>query len=285
MGGTQKCKGRNQRWPYSLLVALLAMAQLSCGRGERLKAPALASPITRRSDEVTLPAQHRLRHRAAYPWEGVYSGSHLKITKEHLRCRGARHAPLKEGVGEDGAKFALFDCGGPRSHSLPCREGKEEVYPILLELLNWVQDKSGKRVIVTCGHRCPAHNTYSDPTTFNQTSKHLIGAEVDFYVQGLERQPEEVVALLLRYYEATPWYSGKSAYQTFHRYEKEDTNVSIPPWYNKEVFIKLYQPNEGRDLDNTHPYPYLSIQVRYDRARECPVTYTWKEAFRGYRRG
>ena len=32
-------------------------------------------------------------------------------------------------------------------------------------------------------------------------------------------------------------------------------NVLIPPWYNKEILIKLFKKNEGRDLDNRHPYP------------------------------
>ena len=29
------------------------------------------------------------------------------------------------------------------------------------------------------------------------------------------------------------------------------------PWFNKEIFIKLYRKSEGRDGDNRHPYPYL----------------------------
>ena len=49
------------------------------------------------------------------------------------------------------------------------------------------------------------------------------------------------------------------------------SHLAIEPWQNKEILIKLYQKDEGRDLDNRHPHPYISIQVRYDRDRGEPV--------------
>jgi hypothetical protein len=217
--------------------------------------------------------------RAPYPWEEGLVGSQAKITKEFFRCRGnLGHKPI---VAQSGAH--LFDCGGSEQHSLPLKEGKEFIYPILPELLNYVQERLEKKVIITCGHRCPTHNAYSDGAPWNQTSKHMIGAEVDFYVEGMEYQPEAVIALLMEYYQERSPHKEKAAYHTFERWNRP-TNVSTPPWYNKEIFIKLFQENEGRDFDNTHEKPYIAIQVRIDAATNSPVTYTWSKAFNGYLR-
>jgi hypothetical protein len=112
----------------------------------------------------------------------------------------------------------------------------------------------------------------------------MIGAEVDFYVQGMEHRPEEVVQLLMLYYKEKEWYGGDKTYTEFQRFDKKTVNVTTPPWFNKEIFIKLYQKQEGRDFDNRHPYPYLSIQVRHDKERDEKVTCDWQKAFNGYRR-
>src|SRR5206468_4318905 len=149
-------------------------------------------------------------------------------------------------------------------HSLPLSDGKEFVYSILLDLLNYLQAKTGKRVVVTCGHRCPVHNLYADQSKSNQVSKHMIGAEADFYVQGFEERPDLIVELIKGFYKEEARYQGLPAYQEFKRFEKEEAGLSTLPWYNQEVCIKLFKKSEGRDIDNRHPYPYLSIQVRYD---------------------
>jgi hypothetical protein len=89
----------------------------------------------------------------------------------------------------------------------------------------------------------------------------------------------------MSYYKETPAYKGDTSYETFHRYERGDVRVSTKPWFNKEIFIQLYLPEEGRDGDNNHPHPYFSIQVRYDRALKEKVVYQWKKAHLGYPRG
>lgn len=220
--------------------------------------------------------------RPLYPWE---SPVHLpRITKDFFRCKGN---PLNPPVLETFAEAppaAHFDCDGCNRHGLPVIHGKEGVYPILLDLLNYIQKKTGKRIVVTCGHRCPPHNLYADLSKENKTSKHQIGAEVDFYVQGMEDRPLEIIGFLMQYYQETPGYQGQKEFLQFERYEKNDTHVAIQPWMNKEIFIKLYQKHEGRDADNRHPYPYISIQVRYDKSREERVVYDWKSANLGYPR-
>jgi Peptidase M15 len=202
----------------------------------------------------------------AYPW---VKNSLSPVTKYYFRCKGCSANPPHTYEGE-----TIKDCGGFHKHSLPIKDKKEFIYPILITLLNHIQTATGHKVIVTSGHRCPKHNTYLDPTTNNQTSKHLIGAEVDFYVEGMENNPQAIVEIIQDYYKGTEFAS-------FKRFEGK-TNVSNPPWSNKEIFIKLFKSDEGRNCDNTHPHPYLSIQVRYDMELKEPVTYTWAKANRGY---
>lgn len=220
--------------------------------------------------------------RAPYPWE---SNLNLpRITKEFFRCKGNPLNPSFVDASDPDLPVPCADCEGCSRHGLPVIHGKEGVYPVLLELLNFLQKKTGKRVVITCGHRCPVHNIYADPAKENRTSKHQIGAEVDFYVQGMEDRPLEVIGLLMQYYQETSYYKGQKEFLTFQRYEKEDAFVSVQPWMNKEIFIKLFQKGEGRNADNRHPYSYISIQVRYDKDYRERVLYSWEKANLGYPR-
>jgi len=221
--------------------------------------------------------------RTPYPWEENRQSHYSKITKDFFLCRGSPLNPVHL-VQKEKEILRYYDCGGTQKHSLPLRDKKEFIYPVLIDLLNYIQTKSEKRVVVTCGHCCPEHNTYLNPSITNQTSKHMLGAEVDFYVQGMEEQPDRVIDLILAYYNEQPKYKGQKEFQEFKRYEKEDNKIFTPPWFNKEVFIKLFQKEEGRDFDNRHPYSYISIQVRYDWDLKEPVTYSWDKAFRNFHR-
>lgn len=219
-------------------------------------------------------------HPDPYPWE---SHSSNQITKDYFRCKGSSlNPPLV--IQQKGETQRFFDCGGAERHSLPLLNQKEFIYPILIELLNYIQEKTLKKVVITSGHRCPEHNTYVDPSTENQSSKHMIGAEVSFYVQTWEEYPEKVIKLIQNYYLETPKYRGLKEFQEFKRYEKRNTNVTTPPWMNQEIFIKLFNKKEGRNFDNRHPYPYISIQVRYDMASQEKVIYSWEKANRNFLR-
>lgn len=215
-----------------------------------------------------------------YPWEVGNTGKYPKITKEFFKCKGNNLNPPRIMLADGKETTRCYDCGGGLKHSLPLRDGKEFIYPILIDLMNHVQTKTGKRVVITSGHRCPEHNAYVDSTPENQYSKHMIGAEVSFYVQGLENSPEQIVKILMEYYKG----KKEKDLQEFKRYEKKDTNVSISPWYNQEVFIKLFGKKEGRNFDNRHPYAYISVQVRFDAERKEKVTYSWDKAFKNFHR-
>ena len=234
--------------------------------------------VYRNQNDVFYPiATPEHKSRSPYPWE---TEAHLpRITREFFRCKGSPlNPPLIEG------EEPISDCEGCTRHGLPIIGGKENVYPVLVELLNYLQKKTGRRTIITSGHRCPLHNLYVDPSKEARASKHQIGAEVDFYVQGMEDQPLEVVGLLMQYYQENPAYKNLKEWTLFQRYDKTDANTSLQPWFNKEIFIKLYQKDEGRDVDNRHPYPYVSIQVRYDRDKKDRVLFDYDKAVRGYPR-
>jgi len=212
----------------------------------------------------------------AYPWECQRTLS--PITKEYFRCKGSSLNPPLPVLKEGKLTENIFDCNGATSHSLPLRHGKEYVYPLLVELLNEIQNATGKPVIVTSGHRCPSHNRYVNPSIKNQGSKHQIGAEVSFYVAELEHHPEIVLNTIVSFYQTQPIYLSRGrGYTQFHRYERS-TDVATKPWFNKELFIKLYQPHEGRNGDNPHHFPYFSLQVRFDKDTNMPVTFSWQQA-------
>lgn len=267
-----------------LSLCLMGCSGLEQSEQEQLRRlNAKGEYIYRHHDEILYPLvvpRHQVRER--YPWEETLIGQNFKITKEFFRCKGSPLNPASINH-KDPNRGLLFDCSGGDKHSLPLRDNKEFVYPILIDILNYLQLKTGKKVIITCGHRCPMHNAYADGSIFNQASKHMLGAEVDFYVEGLEYQPEEVLQLIFQFYRETPGYRGIKEFEQFLRFEGK-TNVSRPPWYNKEILIKLFQKNEGRDFDNHHAFPYLCLQVRYDRDLDTKVTYDWKTAFNNYRR-
>ncbi|NGX56431.1 MAG: hypothetical protein K1060chlam5_00672 [Candidatus Anoxychlamydiales bacterium] len=218
-----------------------------------------------------------------YPFETNKIGNLNKITKEYFRCKGSSLNPERvDDFDSDDIKVYL-DCEGGSKHSLPLINGKEGVYPVLLDVLNFIQRKTKKKVVITSAHRCPKHNTYADLKKEERISKHMIGAEVDFYVQGYENRTLDIIEIIKDYYLEKPKYNKEKDFIEFVRYDKSK-NTSTEPWYNKEIFIKLYNPHEGRDFDNRHPYPYISIQVKWNREKNEKVIYSWEKANRGFLR-
>lgn len=269
---------------FFLLVGLSGCSNLEESEKEKIrKGNAVAEVISRKHDEILFPIETPIyQPRESYPWEETLVGNQIRINKESFRCRGgSKGAPLTRQI-SDTMEY-IVDCGGNEQHSLPLRDAKEFVFPALIELLNYLQEKTQKQVVITCGHRCPTHNSFADHSSQNQNSKHLIGGEVDFYLKGMEWNPENVIKILMQYYRDHTKYKNEIQFTQFNRYEKE-TNVTTPPWYNKEVYIKLFKSQEGRDVDNNHRFPYISIQLRWDRDRNEQVTYTWAQAFNGYLR-
>lgn len=258
---------------YTLMFFLLITG---CKKENKPASQLSGEYIYRHHDEYffSIP-RPEFKKREAYSWEKNTVKGLPKITKDYFRCKGQSLNPVRIFERENRPKLYYRDCASS-VHGLPLKEGKEFIYPCLIDLLNYVQKKTSKRVVITTGHRCPQHNVYCDFSTNNWSSKHMIGAEVDFYVESLEREPEKILFLVQQYYKEK--FPGDKEFEIFQRYEKEGLNVRTPPWYNKEIFIKLYHEDEGRDLDNAHPYPYIGIQVRYDREQSKRVVFDQKLA-------
>lgn len=262
-----------------LLIGCSGMEQAE--RAKVRKSNCVEEPIFRRQGDYFYEAKEIVHvPRSLYPWE---TESRLpRITKEFFRCKGSTLNPPVIDVHDPNRIEPLTDCGGYTSHGLPIIHGKEGVYPILIELLNYVQKKTKKRVVITCGHRCPLHNRYADPSEANQTSKHQIGAEVDFYVQGMEERPQEVVGVLMQYFQERGPLPKEKEGIAFKKLSS--SNSGADSWMNREVLIQLYPKGEGRDGDNRHPHPYICIQARFDAKQKEPIVYSWSRAHQGYPR-
>ena len=264
-----------------LLMLLFAAA---CCSSPEESASIRSEPIRRKAGGCDYkPAPWVPSPRKPYPWETISPHNHPRITKDFFRCQGMSLNPIRS-IEHRGESIRLEDCGGADAHGLPLSGEEEWIPQILLELLNYIQDQSEKRVVITCGHRCPKHHQYVLQTPYAKPSKHLMGAEVNFYIQGLEDKPEAAVRLVQKFYQEDPETRDQAEYTTFERYEKSDTDVSTKPWFNKEIFMKLYLPFEGRNFDNRHPYPYLSIQVRYDRKKNKRLLFHWGAAEKNFLR-
>ncbi len=218
-------------------------------------------------------------NRETYPWEPKSLTVDKKITKEHFRCRGSAQNGCKSLIDAVGDKTKMIDCGGMEKHGLPYREEGEFIYPALIEILNYIQEKVGRRVVITTGHRCPAHNQFADPSPANLTSKHQMGAEVDFYVEGYEEAPLEIVRWVMHYYAEHP----ELHYSSFKESKAKSNGLRHSGWYNGEISINIKEKSEGRDFDNRHPYPYITIELRLDRSEhDKPVEYNWHRANNNY---
>ncbi|MCI5052382.1 MAG: D-Ala-D-Ala carboxypeptidase family metallohydrolase [Simkaniaceae bacterium] len=244
----------------ALLKTLFSLLLVGCSRmeeSEREKVRELnmhSEPIYRHADERLFPT-FTLNHtpRDPYPWE---QDRHLpRITKDYFRCRGDYRR--KEIIKRNhlGNPYALIEC---RAHSLPIRSEREFIYPALISALNSLQKRLQKKVVITSGHRCPFHNRYIGAPG---NSKHLVGAEVDFYVEGYEKRPGVVIQALTE--EGGFLRNGNT-------------------WSNRDLAIHLVPSGEGRSLDNDHPYPYISLEVLREEGKR--VLYNWHRAHSGYHR-
>ena len=249
-----------------ILLSLLSCNNLEKGEVQRRKRlNRVVAPIYRLEGErVFDPIPPVNQPPPSYPWEHVRVGDLVPISKEFFRCRGsALHPPLEGGN---------LDCRGNKEHGLPLRDGKEFIYPILIDILNYIQKHTEQRVIITSGHRCPTHNHYIQPQLPNTYSKHQIGAIVDFYVEGYEEDMTPVLSLITEFYAQRT----ENTDRVFQKVEGERT------WKNREVTIRYFRPQEGRDFDNRHPYPYISLEVCYDTDSQKSVIYDWHTAHKGY---
>ncbi len=261
---------------YFLILLIASCSRMERSEKEKMKQHHMTfKPIVRHHDEKSLPSwEMTLVEREKYPWEKSLVGRFAPITKEHFRCKGNSLNPVLSIKKEGGQQQEIKDCGGIDKHSLPIRAQKEFIYPILIELLNEIQKKLSAKVIITSAHRCPEHQLYCDQSTEGKFSKHLIGAEVDFYVEGYENKPQEVLQVIRQFYQDEPRYKGMKEFQNFVKNDQSGIE-------NKEITTAVRAKNSHRDFDNRHRYPFITLTLKYDFAEKKRVEYSWKEAHLG----
>ncbi len=266
------------------IIALLFLSGCSSlEKSQQVKirrANEVKDPILRLGSEYYFTSgAPRKQEREKYPWEERYIGNFTKITKESFRCRGSSSHPERKITSHDGAEEILVDCEGLGSHSLPVQDGEEFIYDTLIDLLNYIQGVNQKRVVITAGYRCPLHNRYCNQTKSNLSSKHQIGAEVDFYVDGMQEEPEIIVNQLIAYYQ-----KEGSLYQGFRQILKEKNGIQYPVWIGKEISISINHYKISQDLDSSFSHPYITIELKIDRTTGEKIDYSWHRANNGYMR-
>ncbi len=247
---------------------LLFLLLFSCSNTEtrlekkRMKNNYSTEKIYRHSSEFAYKQEPcELVQKVPYPWEN--DTAFPKITINSLRCRGSSNNPLVKKL-----EKVYEDCNGMHDHGLPYVDGDEFVYPVLITLLNKVQKAFEKKVVVTSGHRCPKHHTYMTLGE-SKISKYMIGARVDFFIEGMERRPEEIIEKIKEFYKED---------SVFVKSVQLDGTIA---WTNKEVRLSVSKEGEHSIIDGKK-HPVVTIDVRYDREKKTPIQLDWNQAYTGY---
>lgn len=254
---------------YMLLLIFLFTACSTANdrvQKKRMKNNISTEKIYRLSHEKAYEVEKpKLVRKMSYPWES--ETAYPKITMDTLRCRGDISHEKKERGGK-----VYEDCKGLYEHGLPYVDGEEFVYPVLVHLLNKVQGAFDKKVVVTSGHRCPKHNTYLSLGK-SKISRYMIGAKVDFYVEGMENNTEEIIERIMHFYS-----DEEDRYSRFQRVSHDNGSYS---WKNKEISISISREGEHSIIEGKKN-SVISIEVRYDRDREELVRVEWDKAYQGF---
>jgi hypothetical protein len=200
------------------------------------------------------------------PWIRYEIGPHATwqtLTRDHFRCKGkGARAPLAL---EDGNY--LFDCWG-FEHGLPWIQEKEFVEPLLLRVLNAIQQELQTSVLILSGHRCPAHHRFITHGKGSPSDRHLIAAAADFQVRGFEKTPLMVVSTVQKIFNKL----SQDPKTKFH---------SIPEGGWKNGFCELFWRPAGQFISPDHPdnegYFELILTHRLDLTA---IKFVPKESYR-----
>ena len=236
-------------------------------------------PIMRSNQDVEFPLlppwenEERL-----YPWDQEQGTVFSTITKENFRCKGGTHHRLRKLVGANQQVHYIEDCQGGGEHPLPLQEGKEFIYPVLIDLLNHLQKALQARVVITSGHRCPQHQLYISPKCHQAHSKHLIGYAVDFIFDRKSLDVKKTLHAMQKFYAKNNHGLEDIQFYTLH----SDFSVQSHPisFGNQEIRVTFFPADTLIDGDNTHAEPFARIEVLYDRFRKQKVFCSWEKALR-----
>lgn len=206
---------------------------------------------------------HSLTHQV--PWIRYIDGKHgtyHTLTRDHFRCKGrGDRAPIALNDGN-----YLFDCWG-REHGLPWIEGREFVEPLLILLLNGVQNELQSPVTIFSGHRCPAHHRYLTQGEGSATDRHLIGAAADFELNGYTQEPQTVVAAI------------QKVFNKLCNQPKSKLMASQEGWKNYFCEIKWHPAAQFTSPDHPSDRGYFEIIITH-RLDLSLVKFVAKESYR-----
>lgn len=255
-----------------LAICLVGCSGLEQSEQEQIrKVNAKVDPITRFSDEhfyqISFP-EKKTEKRAGLK----ESSSIKKIDKEHFRCKGSlSNKPVVSLEGK-----TLNDCEGAYKHSLPIRREKEFIYPALIEVLNFIQNRLSKKVVVLSGHRCIDHLRYVKQDYTPLSFKSLVGAEVRFYVEGAENQLDSIVSAIFSYYDL------------FFPKDKQMVSFTSSPenkvYENKELIVRLIEPNHPEIEEHALSFPYCQIELKFDRELNKKISAKLEDGLSAYYR-
>lgn len=184
------------------------------------------------------------------------------LTPEHFRCKGSHHNPITKHT-IDGKQTYFQDCDGSHTHSLPIIDGKQTVYPHLIELLNHVQDVTGRQIRVLTGHRCYIHQSYLSSEMKDLTSAYQLGAAADVCFQSSSTGLKEIIHAIMDWYEQTNLPGS-----TFN------ANSDSNRWSNRYVQLSYH---ETTDIDTKYKGPHISITLKVDPSTGKKITYSYRK--------
>lgn len=180
-----------------------------------------------------------------YPWNTCHP-RFLSLTKYSFQCSGTNpeaDIPLHQ------------KCLGTLHHGLPLVNGKEYIYPRLIDLLNFLQKENKEKIIVIRGHICP--KIFSLLDTQEQHEKYLIGAMVK--VSSQINWEKNLSPLVKKFYDKKK--------EEDPLYEIENSPYAIT-FINQE-FKFIIHPSSLTNI--------MEIEVLYDKEKDSPIKFTEKD--------
>ncbi len=152
-----------------------------------------------------------------------------------------------------GGEVTLFERGAPVVYR-DCAKGERHTRAMAKEIVALVEKlrcRFGERVVVTSGYRSWRHNLYSwavlaaekgSGNEVSRKSKHMEGKAVDFHVRGLSYLQHKELSGQLRRWAGLLERPLRGSRQA--------------------IWSRVYRPEEGRDPDNRHGFPYIHVELR-----------------------
>lgn len=197
------------------------------------------------------------------PWVRYQSHWHT-LTRDHFRCKGqGGRAPIMLSDGE-----YLFDCWG-FEHGLPWIQSQEFIEPLLITLLNNLQEELQTKVVIVSGHRCPAHHRFITKGEGSTNDRHLIGAAADFYVKSFEEDPQKVILSL------------QNIFNQLSEDPKTKLELQNEPYFWKNVFCEIRWRPAGfmNSLDHPEDIGFFEL-ILFQRLERSSIKFIPKESYR-----